>query len=438
MIPGSVPVTPWVQAGFEPLSRKGRLERTHRIEVITPMFGGVFPGEPDEVTPVRVSSIRGQLRFWWRATVGAECEGTKDLAEREGYIWGTTQQGSRVDLSVEVVSEGVSEACAYRGSSRFPKPVIGFPGYVVFPFQGTKQDPEAKKALKGVVFDLHVSCREEERTDVEKALWAFCNFGGLGARTRRGCGALFCEDFAPSDRVELEERVRKYRQTGDKHHPWPVFFTSLQVKEKGAGKVSEAWLESIELLKDFRQGPNVGRNPGVDAKRPGRSRWPEPETLRKATGKRDSRHKRNEAIPDTGFPRAEFGMPIIFHFQSKSDPSDSELLPYSTGRKDGDKGASRMASPLIIRPFLFKNRQAAAMILRLDTPPLEGVLLKPIGGKAKPQVFGRDSIVNEQFASYPKSPLGSPETGHPARSAKGSALEGFLSFAKERGFREVE
>lgn len=69
-------------------------EKTYRIEVITPMFGGVFPGETDTVTPVRASSIRGQLRFWWRATIGAKCTDIDDLAKREGAIWGTMEEES--------------------------------------------------------------------------------------------------------------------------------------------------------------------------------------------------------------------------------------------------------------------------------------------------------------------------------------------------------
>ena len=36
---------------------------------ITPvMGGGAIPKKPDERSPIRVPSIRGQLRFWWRAT----------------------------------------------------------------------------------------------------------------------------------------------------------------------------------------------------------------------------------------------------------------------------------------------------------------------------------------------------------------------------------
>ncbi len=59
--------------------------KTHRISVrydvllATTMFGGgVDAGSQDvatndPVTPIRGTEIRGQLRFWWRATRGRRC-----------------------------------------------------------------------------------------------------------------------------------------------------------------------------------------------------------------------------------------------------------------------------------------------------------------------------------------------------------------------------
>lgn len=38
-----------------------------RCELVTPLHGGgVVARESDEKLPVRVTAIRGQLRFWWR------------------------------------------------------------------------------------------------------------------------------------------------------------------------------------------------------------------------------------------------------------------------------------------------------------------------------------------------------------------------------------
>ena len=42
----------------------------YQIELVTPMFGGgVSTRVNDPSFPIRPTAIRGQLAFWWRATV---------------------------------------------------------------------------------------------------------------------------------------------------------------------------------------------------------------------------------------------------------------------------------------------------------------------------------------------------------------------------------
>src|SRR6185369_181676 len=69
-----------------------RIEREY--ELITPLFGGgVEPGVNDAITPISGKSIRGHLRFWWRATragqFGGGAQGLRSMKEREALIWGT-------------------------------------------------------------------------------------------------------------------------------------------------------------------------------------------------------------------------------------------------------------------------------------------------------------------------------------------------------------
>ena len=57
---------------------------TFEIELITPIFGGgVSTRVNDPDFPIRPTSIRGQLQFWWRATVGAECETLRELRKKQ-------------------------------------------------------------------------------------------------------------------------------------------------------------------------------------------------------------------------------------------------------------------------------------------------------------------------------------------------------------------
>src|ERR1039457_7141775 len=96
---------------------------TYVIDVITPMFGGSAEKrkvDPDH--PVRVSEIRGSLRFWWRATRGAACLDLDELRAEEGKIWGTTEERSLVGIELDT---NPGQACA----------LDGLPRYALFPFQ---------------------------------------------------------------------------------------------------------------------------------------------------------------------------------------------------------------------------------------------------------------------------------------------------------------
>src|SRR3954452_25021115 len=85
----------------EPTGGQTDVTRTYRIELITPLFGGgVEAGENDSTMPIRGTSIRGQLQFWWRATRGAACESVEELRRRHRDVWGATDSASPVVVEV--------------------------------------------------------------------------------------------------------------------------------------------------------------------------------------------------------------------------------------------------------------------------------------------------------------------------------------------------
>src|SRR5581483_6470454 len=80
---------------------------------ITPMFGGgVETRVNDPSFPIRPTSIRGQLQFWWRATVGAQYATLQELRAAQSAVWGDTTRASRVQVRVELLSVDPPAACA--------------------------------------------------------------------------------------------------------------------------------------------------------------------------------------------------------------------------------------------------------------------------------------------------------------------------------------
>jgi CRISPR-associated protein Cmr1 len=209
-----------------------------------------------------------------------------------------------------------------------------------------------------------------------------------------------------------------------------------------SGKPIDQWNKVVGLLKDFRQkaGSTKGhpRSPGPD-----RSWYPEPDTIRRITGDFSSGHDPSShlsggnSLPD-GFPRAEFGLPIVFKFKDDNgpqpEPQPTTLQPY-VGGKTVDRGTlespdihiidgeikDRMASPLILKPLALSTNAALAIILPFRTRGVEHVALLDNGGK---DLTPRHAVPTRDiaFAGYPDSPIDGLTTS-------GSALGAFLNLA---------
>ncbi|MBM3215927.1 type III-B CRISPR module RAMP protein Cmr1 [Candidatus Poribacteria bacterium] len=410
--------------------------KDYAIRLITPMFGGgVEAGSPDPSYPIRGTAIRGQLQFWWRATRGAVYPDKDALFERHAAVWGTTERASPVEIEVVDVQTDAPASCATytrrndgRLQLQWNSPFANTPlPYALFPFQGQlnrpRTDVEKQPAdfIRQVSFVLRVRFPESLRQDVETAVWAWVNFGGLGARTRRGCGALFCKELAPANANGLGDWVKQRIPNASPVRDWPTLLSAMRIAANA--EPLAAWARAVGLMRDFRQGVNFARNPGNPPSRPGRSRWPEPDTIRRVTNKWENNHQPRQYIPNA-FPRAELGLPIVFHYQSSHDPEDTDLYP---------EGSKRMASPLILKPLALADGNAIPMILRLATPQLTAVDLKR--GNNSLTLPPNTAIRGAHLTAYQHAPFDSPLADAPNT---GSALDAFCAYASKKGFTEVQ
>ena len=153
------------------------------------MFGGTWrPGEADPDEPFRVPSVRGALRFWWRAVHGHCFTTSRSLHEAEASLWGEAAGGpgrrSRVDLSIVRLSQPALP------DDREPR---DDQAYALFPARRERGGGWRRRLCPGAAFRLvaRVAGDAEAETMVRRALCAWILFGGYGARTRRGLGSLY-------------------------------------------------------------------------------------------------------------------------------------------------------------------------------------------------------------------------------------------------------
>lgn len=422
----------------------GRIVQVREYELITPLFGGgVEPGQCDDLTPIRGTEIRGHLRFWWRATQGGRFGNSlEDMRKAETALWGaasTPQTPSESKVQVCVLS-------AEHGSAVTPFKVelndrgravpkerreSKVPAYAAFPLQPDRKDAEAiwhgkaelREVRSGVCFKLRISFPSNVEVEMAAALWAWENFGGIGARTRRGFGALFLVsvDDEPDPSLvttdglagtALLEQVRAAlgNEMDSPQHivdgeVWPdnvprlhfhASFELTAIKDTA----EEAWMVLIEVFKAFRQQ----RNPGHPPKR---SRWPEPEYIRSKdlADQRLPKHKASRLIK--AFPRAAFGLPIIFQFHPQQRPRDDD--PFN---RDSDprttmltlKDRERLASPLILRPLKVAKGKFVGLAL----------ILNNTGDPAAMKLILQDSGLKKEFVA---------QSGLPKENLRGALTE---------------
>lgn len=459
---------------------------TLELRTITPVVGGgVDTFEPDKVEGVRVPGIRGQLRWWWRQLYARKGETADQLFEREARLWGGVGVQEGDDAEVPGLRSVVQvQATAQPGWQNAVKPAGEHParpgkiagaaprwfdnprdnvlGYALFPLQQDEEERKrggegrsvpTKSIRQELRFRLVLTWRSLRRSSppetalpqVLAALWAWIHLGGIGARTRRGFGAvelataLSLENFPseveprwlrlfdPTDNRNLETRLRELPALGNPSNPdWPPRLLA----GAGTNDPLRALKSLLRAMQAFRQGRDVGRDPGTRFP-VGRSRWPEPNLLRlladpTANWEHPIPEGLAEQLRDMGAPRAAFGLPIEAKFkEDRSGPPPGRKADSDANARilPSDDRYERWASPVLLRPVPDgRSYRPLVVLLRGERP--SAVRLEVAGKKAVVPV-ARVTGSRDLIKTY----LG---------RAKGNALEAFAAWLKDkRGFREI-
>lgn len=325
--------------------------QTIDLEIVTPCFLGGTKGTAEW----RAASIRGHLRWWFRAVAGAAFRGDLDeVRDAEDLLFGSTERGSLLRirtfntpavtpggehcalgqvLTAEQIAElwGDNNAATVRrlrlaqDGSR-PVHYLGFG-----PIIGNRLDRPYLRPGSSVQIEIvwMRSVDESLRRLFDQALWAWLHLGGIGGRCRRGFGSLQ-QTPVPVDRTDFTEQaqalLRMGKGAGRLSTEWTCF--TAQSRIFLARNACRSWTEAMTLLGAWliafrrRYGFAGESRPGL-ANRD--YEWAAPHG--------GMRHNPARQIPD----RAGFGLPL--HFGSQ------ETVTWNSGDGSGD---ARRASPLLL------------------------------------------------------------------------------------------
>lgn len=408
--------------------------RLYEVTLITAMMGGgVSKGQADADKPFRADSIKGQWRHWWRVLARAGCfDGANSslsaldangLRSLESALWGNLEaQGpkkSRIGLAIRscnaaapVVLSQFQQLCF--DSERVLNPLKSDLMTAYFPAEASDNRGLCSFTLPGGGFTMEAKFPKAHQAELELVISVWATLGGLGARTRRGAGAVevFCVEGAQRHLLNALVDHPKALGLGFKCCVRPVNFaanvaTALQAATaQGPVQLQPlmAHIDALGRMRRFRQG-KADSGPGGplvvrSGTHPGRSAWPEPDMIRRTTGlaytnipARTARNDRQLAaarrdhtpVHSAGnfAPRAAFGMPLLIKFHDQQihssmvtgwrqpthldvahfDPATRTLTPNL-------HNVDRMASPVILRPVAFARnggiqyKAVAALILQ--------------------------------------------------------------------------
>ena len=195
-------------------------------ETITPMFLGGANG----VTPeLRAPSIKGALRFWWRAMNGHLPQET--LREREGIIYGDTSKRSCFSIQTSVHNELLVLPSQPVPHKNYTQPAV-YPGTsfrVIFRLTPFKS--------KDFSFD----------TDHLRSLFEIVvALGGLGKRVRRGMGSyrVTAIDGKP---YKMISNAQDILQLIHKHSPHFRISNDIILASFPGAMLPFGWINRIEI-----------------------------------------------------------------------------------------------------------------------------------------------------------------------------------------------
>jgi len=373
------------------------------LEVVSPLFlAGADQGEAE----LRTASIRGVLRFWFRAMMGGLTQGdwTK-VASLEAAVFGNTERASRVRIRVVPIDLRVVKPDGPPVALEAGFFYLGFPFYQ---WAGRGQYRLLRAYFEpGSAFRLDFSLRPGPDGELLErilwgTLWLWTHMGGLGARSRRGFGGVqvrsetpdlglkFKPPPKPLQLVEhfrgglrwIESAFREFAERQEVRAAGSIFtpsdsrppFSSL-AKWRAVLVTRDNWDNWQGVLADLGRFIRCFRNQS-----PSDLRRPTPDYSRVVAHylpiRRGSRWLlRHSGVASWDLTNDAFGLPIQFRSSSRRL---SATLTWRLENEDYD----RRASPLMVRLLRLEGQYVVVLLLLESEFLPSGAVewLKPTGG----------------------------------------------------------
>ncbi|MCM8809922.1 MAG: type III-B CRISPR module RAMP protein Cmr1 [Candidatus Omnitrophica bacterium] len=216
----------------------------YNFSIITPL---IMAGADRNEVELREASLKGILRWWFRFYKGASLK-LQELKEKEGEIWGSQELASRIKILIK------KEKFAHKNHL----------AYLCMNDKGGKKINIKRKAFnEGQDFEVNFEILDPSDTnnvakELRNTLFFLSNFGGLGARWRRGFGSVMVEGFKilGNDLEEIAQNLEQelnnfqdFRNEKNEQSFMNLSNTSIYLVSPKS-KLWDTWVKAMDELRD--------------------------------------------------------------------------------------------------------------------------------------------------------------------------------------------
>lgn len=335
---------------------------TAKFSVNTPLF---MIGANQAKAEIRAPSIKGVIRFWWRALHYAEAKTLPVLKQREEALFGSTKRQSSVRFAIEYGQKQLPTD----SPGATPKWLQGKKGcvYLGYGVINVQEHLERPCIQYGRSFTLNIVSNNEINSSIIDAVKLFGLIGGAGAKSRKGYGSVTLIDLQRNGKtIPCPHDISEYKaelstllgRTEQFSLPDDHSFTAFSNASKVDLLLNDT--DPIAILNNYGETMQLYRSWGRDVR--GRHELPTGEKAEQNFKDDHDWFKDENSFQskNPGFhpERALFGLP---HNYFKYDQNGNHL---KAGVDPFDSSIDRRASPLFFHVHkLADNRYIGVSIL---------------------------------------------------------------------------
>lgn len=332
-----------------------------KFTIVTPMFIGDANQEAQDVRP---PSLKGALRFWWRALNwgrmltaenGDTAKALSALHNREAKLFGLAASDKTGGQGVFLLTLKQAETTADQWPGKMSGAQLYLLGQGLGSFKGGNHT--TRSALISGTFSASLLFRpdtkDEDRHSVAEALFAFGLLGGLGSRARHGMGSVSLtgwqggEFSVPQTAADYGKAIKGLlTQLPETLPPFTAFSRQSRIDISAENDNPLTLLTTVgSELQMYRSFGKDGKVAGKPAER---NFTPDHDLVQSATnGERIGRAP----------VRSVFGLPHNYFFSSTKGKADINYAPDDTD--------ARRASPLLLHIHRFSDGKCLAVHILL-------------------------------------------------------------------------